>query len=164
MIKKIFNKVFNKGKEVEKEETVAESLKKPTPEYISFREGFDLTAMPIAIFYQGDKKLTFLLDTGANDCIIDKNILKDIDYEMWEESTTVFGLNGEKDAVDICNITLSYKDRSYPYSYLIRDMSGAFSLIKKETGVTLHGLLGSKFFNEYKYVLDFDELVAYSKL
>ena len=42
-------------------------------------------------------------------------------------------------------------------------MSDAFGHIKKDTGVTVHGIIGSLFFNEFKYVLDFDELIAYSK-
>ena len=45
----------------------------------------------------------------------------------------------------------------------MQDMTAAFGSIKKETGVTIHGILGAKFFNEFKYVLDFKELIAYSK-
>ena len=36
------------------------------------------------------------------------------------------------------------------------------STMKKEYGVTIHGLLGTGFFQKYKYVLDFNEMVAYS--
>jgi hypothetical protein len=42
-------------------------------------------------------------------------------------------------------------------------MKEAFGHMKQDTGVTLHGIIGSKFFNKFKYVLDFDELIAYSK-
>ena len=33
---------------------------------ISFKEGLDLTELPIVTFNQGDVKLHFLLDTGSN--------------------------------------------------------------------------------------------------
>ena len=58
---------------------------------------------------------------------------------------------------------MSYKDKDYEYPYVMQDMKAAFGSIKKETGVTIHGILGAKFFNEFKYVLDFKELIAYSK-
>ena len=35
-------------------------------------------------------------------------------------------------------------------------------MIKLEYGINLHGILGSTFFQKYRYVLNFDELVAYS--
>lgn len=145
MIKKIFKKIFK------------------SPEYISFKQGLDLTELPVITLAQGNKKFNFLLDTGSNDSIIDKNILEQIEHEPLEEKSNLFGLEGKKREVGMCNITLWYKDTSYAFAYVIHDMKEPFDNIKKETGVTLHGLIGSKFFNEYKYVLDFAELVAYSK-
>ena len=43
------------------------------------------------------------------------------------------------------------------------DMSSSFDVIKRSTGVNIHGILGTAFFNKYKYILDFDKLIAYSK-
>ena len=146
MIKKIWNKIFGKPKEP-----------------ISFKQGFDLTDLPIITLYQKDKKFNFILDTGANDSVIDASILKDMYYEPLELETHFFGVEGDKKGAQLCKIILSYKDVEYINDYVISDMSKPFGHIKKETGVTLHGLLGSKFFNKYKYVLDFDALIAYSK-
>ena len=33
-----------------------------------------------------------------------------------------------------------------------------FNWLKQNKGVTVHGLLGSNFFNTYKYILDFNKL------
>ena len=46
---------------------------------------------------------------------------------------------------------------------MISDLDKPFNNIKKESGVTIHGILGNNFFKKYKYVLDFDKLIAYSK-
>jgi hypothetical protein len=146
MIKRILNKLFGKNYEP-----------------ISFKQGLDLTELPVITLYQGEKKFNFLLDTGSNDSIIDANILDDIDHTMQEHSAVLFGLEGNKRVVEKCYITLTHNSTEYTYTYLISDMKAVFDGIKKETGVTLHGLLGSKFFNKYKYVLDFDALIAYSK-
>ena len=147
MIKKIFNKLFNK-----------------TPNNtISFQSGFDLTSLPVITLYQGDKKFNFLLDTGSNNSIIDGNILDQIEHTVLNDKTALYGLEGISNVRSMCKIKLYYKNDGYEYTYVIADMKKPFDNIKAQTGVTLHGLLGSKFFNAYKYVLDFDELIAYSK-
>ena len=146
MFKKLFNKLS--GKNIES---------------MSFMESMNLTELPVVTFYQEDKKFNFLLDTGSSDCIIDSNILDQIAHEESDLQSNLFGLEGKRRLVKACRICLSYKGGQYEYDYLISDMKDAFTNIKQTTGVTLHGILGSKFFNTYKYILDFDRLIAYSK-
>lgn len=133
------------------------------PDAMSFQNSMDLAELPVVTFRQGEKKINFLLDTGSNNCIIDSNILKNIDHKMLDVETNILGLEGNAQKTGVCTIKMTYKDKEYEYPYVIQDMSAAFDSIKKETGVTVNGMLGSKFFNEFKYVLDFDELIAYSK-
>lgn len=133
------------------------------PDAMSFQNSMDLAELPVVTFRQGDKKINFLLDTGSNNCIIDSNILKNIDHKMLDVETNILGLEGNAQKTGVCTIKMTYKDKEYEYPYVIQDMSAASNSIKKETGVTVNGMLGSKFFNEFKYVLDFDELIAYSK-
>lgn len=135
----------------------------PNKNAISFQQGFDLTELPIVTFNQGKNKYNFILDTGANNNIIDARILDKIKHEKYNVKTTLMGMEGNNSIVDVCTITLSYKDSNFSYGYLIKDMSGPFDLLKKEYGVNIHGILGSKFFHEFQYVLDFAELIAYSK-
>ena len=132
-------------------------------ERISFKETFDLTDLPIVTFYQGNNKLHFLLDTGSTDCIIDSNLLDWIKHSPAEEKSSLHGMDGINRIVGSCIITISYKDREFSHPFLMSDMKAAFNTIKEKTGVTLHGIIGSNFFNKYKYVLDFNEMVAYSK-
>ena len=145
MLKKFLNKLFGK------------------PDVMSFKAGFDLTDMPVITLYQGNKKFNFLLDTGSTDSIIDSNILKEIDYKVKNAVSNLFGMEGQTKQVKSCEITLYFGNKGYTYNYLINDMSQAFGQIKDSTGVNLHGIIGSKFFNKFRYVLDFAELIAYSK-
>lgn len=133
------------------------------PNAMFFQNSMDLAELPVVTFRQGDKKINFLLDTGSNNCVIDSNILKNIDHKMLNIETNILGIEGNAQKTGVCTIKMTYKDKEYEYPYVIQDMSAAFDSIKKETGVTVNGILGSKFFNEFKYVLDFDELIAYSK-
>lgn len=130
---------------------------------MSFKESLDLAELPVVTFYQGKQKINFLLDTGSNNCIIDSNFLPNIEHTKLNLETSLYGLEGNAQRTSVCTLKMSYKDIEYEYPYVIQDMSEAFGSIKKETGVTINGILGSKFFNDYKYVLDFDEQIAYTK-
>lgn len=134
------------------------------PDAMSFKQGMDLTGIPVCTFNQGDKKLNFILDTGSTDNIIDSNVLKKIEHQMVEgASNTLTGMDGITHKVEVCNITVSYKDREYPFTYLVKDMKAPFAMFKRDYGVNIHGMIGSNFFNHFRYVLDFGELIAYSK-
>ena len=130
---------------------------------MSFRESMDLAEMPVVTFYQGDKKFNFLLDTGSNYSHISKEAAKEIQGETMEAQAKVSGI-GEGTTSGVCRTTLSYKGDNYDIDLSITDhLTDAFAAIKAETGVQVHGLIGNQFFQKHKYVLDFEELVAYTK-
>ena len=130
---------------------------------ISFKESLDLTDLPVITFLIGEKKCNFMLDTGANFSIINASVLNEIPHEDTNIVGTIFGLEGKDQKIHYVTLKLSYKNTEYTEDMQVVDMDAAFSSVKQESGVTLHGILGNKFFQEYKYILDFNELVAYSK-
>lgn len=134
-------------------------------ELISFRQAMELLQLPVVSFYIDNKLYNFLLDTGSNDShinkeLIDKNIIK---YSKDETKSTVIGITGDSVDVNSCIITLKYNNKEFSNLFLINDMSETFKAIKEESGITLHGILGSKFFEKYKYVIDFNSLEFYHK-
>lgn len=147
MFKKIINKILGKPKDT-----------------MSFMESMNLVDLPVVTFFQGNNKFNFLLDTGSSNSIINKAILPNLNYKVTKENaSTLMGMDGIKHDVDTCEITVFYKEREYTSEYLIQDMTSPFESIKQASGVTVHGIIGSKFFNKFKYILDFNELIAYSK-
>ena len=131
--------------------------------YMSFRESMDLTELPVVTFYQGDKKINFLLDTGSNNSLINAYCGLDIEFNGTNVESEIYGINGEKIMAKCAKIKFSYKDFIFDYNFQVCDLSNTFEAIKKETGVNIHGILGNQFFKEYSYILDFNKLVAYSK-
>ena len=129
---------------------------------ISFKESMDLTELPVVTFYNKDKKLNFLLDTGSNLSVINESVLNTIDHEKINESRRTIGIGGIIQSMS-CKMCIHYKDKEFEDVFTIANLDEQFDLIKQEDGVTIHGILGSKFFERYKYVLDFKELVAYIK-
>ena len=139
------------------------NIRKNNDRKMSFKESMDLAEMPVVTFYQGDKKFNFLLDTGSNYSHISKEAAKSIKGTMINTKAKVSGI-GEGETSAICKTTLSYKDKDYNIDLSVTNhLTDVFADIKKETGVQVHGLIGNQFFQEHKYILDFNELVAYSK-
>lgn len=130
---------------------------------MSFKEALDLTDVPIVTFYEGDTKLNFLLDTGSSDSHISQtaaDILQKTPTKIGFSCTTAMGkTSGDVHQIDAI---LSYKGSDYPQTLIITpSLDEAFEEIKRTSGVQLHGILGSDFFNKYNYVLDFKDMIAY---
>lgn len=129
----------------------------------SFSKGFISPNLPIATFYQGDKELNFIIDTGSDDNVINRDSLNGIEYEPVKHKGTLAGIGGVYD-VQACNIKFSLGDDSFNEKFLIADhLKDAFDGIKRAHCIMLHGMLGSNFLRNNNIVLDFKKLEAYSK-
>ena len=132
-------------------------------ENMSFREAMDLVELPVVTFYNKDAKLNFLLDTGSDLSYINKSILPSLEYKEVNESRNIISVGGNSQTLGCCDMTVTYRNQKFIDRFYISDLNEAFGAIKAETGVQIHGILGSKFFTKYRYILDFENLVAYSK-
>ena len=130
---------------------------------LSFKDSLDLTDLPVVTFYSGHKKLNMLLDTGSSECIINKEYLDSICYTETDKKKEIFGMEGNIVINPIVSTTISYSGLKFDVELIAMDMNQAFGTIKKESGVTIHGIIGSNFFTRYKYILDFDKLMFYTK-
>lgn len=129
---------------------------------ISFRETMNLAGLPIVTFRQGESKFNFILDTGAFSSIIDYRVLDKLQYTELEGKSIGYGIDGKEHSMSRVGIVLTYKDKDYSDVFRVLDMSTSFDALKRDYGVTVHGLLSSSFFERYKYVLNYNELIAYS--
>ena len=129
---------------------------------ISFRETMNLAGLPIVTFKQGENKFNFVLDTGAFSSIIDSRVLEKLKYTELEGKSVGYGIDGKAHTMNRVGIVLTYKDKDYSDAFRVLDMSASFDSLKRDYGVTVHGLLSSSFFERYKYVLNYNELIAYS--
>lgn len=138
-----------------------DDIRKKDNSKISFKEAMDLVELPVVTFMNGDKKLNFLLDTGSNVSYINNSVLSSLVHEKTDKEMNTMGIDGNKVSNQFCRMSVAYKNQVFEEEFSIADLEEAFSVIKQESGVQIHGILGSKFFEKYKYVLDFKELIAY---
>lgn len=142
---------------------VEDYCKQKKRENMSFREAMDLVELPVVTFYNKNTKLNFLLDTGSDLSYINKSVLSSLEYEEGNESRNIISVGGNSQSLGCCDMIVAYKNQKFVDRFYISDLDEAFEAIKAETGVQIHGILGSKFFAKYKYILDFENLIAYSK-
>lgn len=135
-------------------------IKKKNSE-ISFREAMDLAELPVITFYNGDRKINFLLDTGSNISYLNKSIVSSLVVESTGEESNIIGIEGNKVNCKICKMIIKRKNQEFKEEFSIADLDKAFRIVKEESGVQIHGILGSRFFEKYKYVLDFKDYIAY---
>lgn len=130
---------------------------------VSFAEAMDLVELPIITVQNNNTKINLLLDTGSNSSYISPNILKDLNYDEIELSNTTIGFGGGATHTRGCNMKIKYKKLIFEDIFIIMQSDDVFAAIKQECGVQVHGILGSKFFDRYSYVIDFKDLIAYIK-
>ena len=132
---------------------------------ISFKESMDLLGLPVITFKCGNRKLNFLLDTGSNISHVLPSVVAGMNCEEVKDGHfNVQGITGSANVNKTCTLELSYRGKSYPATmYVSEHLIPVFAEMKKDSGCNVHGLLGSDFFDHYKYVLDFKSLTAYSK-
>lgn len=128
---------------------------------ISFREAMDLVELPVITFYNGDRKINFLLDTGSNISYLNKSAVSSLVVEPTGEESNIIGIEGNKVNCRICKMIIRRKNQEFEEEFSIADLDKAFRIVREESGVQIHGILGSRFFEKYKYVLDFKDYIAY---
>lgn len=136
--------------------------RKPNLNKMSFRETMDLCDLPIVTFINNGNKFNFLLDTGASKSVINTEVLQSMSYKETNNSGNIYGLDGKRYETSYVNILLNYREREYEEEFQVLDMSVSFGNLKNDFGINVHGILSSSFFEKYRYILDYNELVAYS--
>lgn len=134
------------------------------PDSISIRESMDLCNLPVVTFLNNGNKYNFVLDSGANQCHVSEEAVKSMTSEDTDNEVHVQGFSGEAEPNKGKVIDLIYKDKVFTTEVFVSpSLDKSFRDIKKNMGVTLHGIIGSDFLKKYGYVLDFYRLIAYYK-
>ncbi len=123
--------------------------------------------LPIISLSNNGNMLNFILDSGSNISHICEEYYKSINSKLTGvyNNIEVSGLGSINTGVTMCKAT--FKDtvgHEYDIDLSISNhLSDVAKSIKAETGVQIHGLLGTDFLEKYNYVIDFKTLEVYPK-
>ena len=125
----------------------------------SISYGLEHTRLPLIPVEVKDKYLSFIIDTGSTCNLIDSNVVeyfKDIVEPIGDYC--VSGIDGIKHEVDVITLPFIFEGQIYKPKLCVKPLLDAFKSIEKESGIQIHGLLGTDFMLENRWIIDFKEL------
>ena len=138
------------------------NLKTEEDDKMSIKESMDLVNLPVVTFENNGERYNFIIDTGANDSIIDENC--DIVASPSSLNNNLVGINSSLKECNTVVINFNYKNTAFETVFNVVDLSELFDAIKTNYGVTVHGILGTVFLDKYNYIIDFKDYIIYRKL
>lgn len=131
---------------------------------LHFGDVINRSGLPVVTFSNGGKKFMFLLDTGSNYSIVNSGSLDQVEHSVIEGATgEVYGMDGNIVKISYAHIVLESENSTFEDDFQVVDMSNAFANLKESQGVEVIGIIGSNFMNRYNFILDFKDLIAYTK-
>lgn len=131
---------------------------------IPFGESSALLGVPVVAFNLGDYQINLLLDTGSDQSYIDESVIKDLHYEDYTQKheESIFTGGGEIKSSGFITLKFAYKNVVLTETFIVNNIKDSFNKAFGN-GITVHGILGSKFFDTNNYVLDYKTMTAYKK-
>lgn len=138
--------------------------RKPKFDTISLKESMDLCNLPVVTLMNNGNKFNFVFDTGATENHVSESAMKNMEGISSDRQIQVQGFTGSAESNGGKIVDLIYKDMVFTTEIFVSPaLDNTFAEIKSNLGVQLHGIIGNAFLREHGYVLDFFDLVAYSK-
>lgn len=125
----------------------------------SLSYGLTKTGLPTIPVEVKNKKLCFILDTGSTCSLIDSTVVeyfKDIVEPIGDYC--ISGIEGTKHKVDMIALPFNFEGQVYKPKFCVKSLLDTFKGIEDESGIQVHGLLGTDFLLENKWIIDFKQL------
>lgn len=124
--------------------------------------GLQKTGLPLIVTSGKLKNICFLIDTGST-----HNILFDFVYEHFKDefklldsTCRTMGIEGHYKETPVIEATFNFEGIDYTSTFSVLDATDAIMQVQEETGVQIHGVLGTQFLMENKWIVDFDRLIV----
>ena len=123
--------------------------------------GLKKAGLPLILTTDNPKNLCFMIDTGStNDVIFDFVYKHFKDYfTPTTENQNIMGIDGSLKPTIIINADLQFDDLRYKAPFAVLEANDAIIHVQAETGIQIHGILGTPFLLENKCLINFDKLI-----
>lgn len=132
--------------------------------HYSLYYGLNSTRLPIILVDVKGEHLCFILDTGSTCSLIDSTVVeyfKDIIEPIGDYC--ISGIEGTKHKVDMITLPFNFEGQAYKPKFCVKPLLDTFKSIKDESGIQVHGLIGTDFLLENKCIIDFKECCIYNE-
>lgn len=130
---------------------------------ISFKDSIDIVDLPVISLSNNGKIFNFIIDTGSTYSILNVKILNKLKYnEIPNMLGTAYGIDGNIINVNYINLVLHYNKVELEDVFQVIEVP-AFDNIKEQNNIEIAGILGNTFLKKYKYIIDFNKMMIYTK-
>lgn len=124
---------------------------------IPFDAAYDSAGLPIITLTNDGKEFNFLVDTGANLCVLNDSALPNLKHKKLEGEGTMFGMEGNLQKVEYVEVLLSHGKDDFTVEFQVCNIDAAFGRVEAEHGITIHGVLGTQFLENNRGRVNFVE-------
>ena len=137
-------------------------IKKQNKYRICFKEAYKRTDLPVISLKINGKYEWFLVDSGAS-CNLIKQSYFDTIKDKPEVTENKNGIYTGSDQIksEYCTFDLSYKKTKFNQEVFNIAQLNVFDINRSKYGMNIVGIVGSPFFNKYKWVVDFQDMVIW---
>lgn len=122
---------------------------------------YSLTKLGLPLIVTSSKpNLCFLIDTGATHNIVFSYVYEEIPqyFSALQDTSCLMGIEGTQQEVSQVETSISFDNRESRVTFSVMDANAAVLQIQKESGIQIHGILGTPFLTQNKWILDFNNL------
>lgn len=81
------------------------------------------------------------------------------EFKVLEGKQSIMGIEGHYKESPIIEATFNFEGTDYTSTFSVVDASDAVAQIQEETDIQIHGVLGTQFLLENKWIVDFRQLI-----
>jgi hypothetical protein len=142
---------------------VFESYKQPSiSSCITYKlEDIPNFGIPVIKVTQSKKVFYFVVDTGANNSVINSSSLNDFTHIKLNVTGNVYGMEGNPTEVSYIRSKFKITNKSFEDEFQVINMDNCFSLSKNEYNIDITGILGSGFLKRNNLSVDVANNVLY---
>lgn len=119
------------------------------------------TGLPIVSFTQNNKTFNFLIDSGADNSVLNSTSLNELDYIDLEGNRPVYGIDGNQVQTSFVGVKLIFQNHPFLEAFQVFEVPGLCN-IERDYGIKVTGVLGGRFLKRYGFLIDFKQLKAYT--
>lgn len=117
---------------------------------------------PIVVLENNGNKFNFILDTGANSCLLSSKILNKIKRKELGSAGTARGISGDQVVTNKVEATFKYENINITEIFQVFEVT-SFEVLEAQYGIEIAGILGYNFLRGHEFVMDLKELITYTK-
>ena len=107
-------------------------------------------------------KFNFILDTGANSCLLSSKVLNKIECKELGSAGTARGISGDQVVTNKVEATFKYENINITEIFQVFEVA-SFEVLEAQYGIEIAGILGYNFLRGHEFVMDLKELITYTK-